>query len=314
MLNFRLSISFFVLSTFLSINLQGRKVEILAVRHTESMNNILSGAKEPQRFVKDICSQRNKIKVAGGEVVKNPVLSHRGREAARTLHNIMFRSGDDQYNIFNSENSYKAVFVSPLHRTIQTAMLLFGTQLYKKPTPLIPEINLSEYRKSISEDGSKLKYLIGLFVYEQIQLRKFSKFNQRVLESDPFQTWQGSFIEKAKACCTEAWWPMGGDLEMKKSKNKEKAEHIAGRIKSLKQNIAAINKDKVILVSHGGFLRAFFYGVKDLAERTHLFKNLGFMKADLDTETGKLSNKRCWDPLTGKDAELSVCLRKFPSP
>ena len=94
--------------------------------------------------------------------------------------------------------------------------------MYKKPTPLIPEINLSEYRKSISEDGSKLKYLIGLFVYEQIQLRKFSKFNQSVLESDLFQTWQKSFIEKAKACCTKDWWPMGGDLEMEKSKKKKK--------------------------------------------------------------------------------------------
>ena len=125
MLNFRISISFFVLSAFLSINLHGRKVEILAVRHTESMNNILSGAKEPQRFVKDVYSQRNKIKVAGGKLLRIQYCLTEVNEAARTLHNIMFRSGDDQYNIFNSENSYKAVFVSPLHRTIQTAMLLF---------------------------------------------------------------------------------------------------------------------------------------------------------------------------------------------
>lgn len=309
MFKLSLSINLFILALVVPFaKLQGKKIEILAVRHAESMNNILSGSNSPSRFIKDLFSQRNKLKNVGGNPFKNPVLSHDGRVAARAINAMIFPTGTERHNLFSSEKPYHAVMVSPLHRTIQTGMLLFGNQMYKESIPFIPETNLSEYRKSISEDGGNFNYLKNIFEYEQTQLSKLN-VNKEELAKNSFQNWQKDFITKAKKCCYGPWWPMGDDLKNKK----EKESHLKERIRSLKENIVKLDKDKIILVSHGGFLRAFFFGIKDLKERNHLFKNLGFMKADLDTETGKLSNKRCWNPKTGRDDSYDSCLRKYPA-
>lgn len=296
-------VTLLVVKTFTTA--QAKTVEILAVRHGESMNNVLSKANNPFRFLKDLVGQRNKLKEAGGSPFHNPVLSGQGRIDSRKVHKMIFPNEQDTHNIFSGESPYKAVIVSPLHRTIQTSMLLFGTQMYRHSIPMIPLPSLSEHRKSKSEDGSNIKYLIKLFEYEHKQLKK-QGITDTDLKSKPFKTWQESFIREAMSCCAKKWWPAGTDL-----KNKiETEKNLSKRIEKVKETIKLLNQNRVILVSHGSFMRTFFFGLEDLKFRKHLIKNLGFIKASLDTQTGVLSNISCWDPSTAKASKNPVCFRK----
>jgi hypothetical protein len=99
---------------------------------------------------------------------------------------------------------------------------------------------------------------------------------------------------------------------------KETTSSLAERIRKLKHFLTTVEPGtRVVLVSHGTFLRTLFFGVEELKHEAHHIKNLGMIHATFDQATGdwKPGSVKCWDPRTGADASgpdpLVVCFDKI---
>lgn len=284
--------------------LKARSIEVLAVRHAESMNNIISQSRDPFRYLKNITTQRHKLKASGEPLGKNPVLSGQGRTDARLAHSQMFPEENDIRNMFYGEEPYQAVFVSPLHRTMQTALLLFGPQIYKDNIPLRPLASISEYIRSPSEVPSNYENFNRLFDFEQEKwFREHNQVDMRAEQS--YQKWQRDFLNTSQKLFSTVWWPTGEDLDG----NTETPESLSRRLNKLKKDLESFEYDKVILVSHGTYLRTLFWGIEELEEEEHPLSNLAMIKAILNTETGEWSQLSCLNPETGATEALARCLR-----
>lgn len=296
-----------------------RNIKVLAIRHGESMNNILSQSWNPARWAAATVSQRNKIKKAG-TVATNPVLSPRGRALARLKHNLLFpQAGGNATGIFSGEEAYSAVLVSPLNRTIQTALVLFGTELYKPngrtgvPTPLIPMPAISEHRKGRSEDGSRHQSSLELFSYELDQLVTKQNLPEAARNSDNFSQWKADFETSLGACCgRDDWWPRGDQLD---ASDKETADSLQNRQQALEAKLTELSADhdKVVMVSHGTFIRTLLHGINELTARQWHLQNLAMVEVIFDTATKKWQIPDCWDPATQEvTTNRALCYDRVP--
>lgn len=293
----------------------GGTVEVIGLRHGESLNNILSQKKSPVGFFISMIQQRRPLSETK-TLFHNPLLSTDGRKQALSLHDTLFPGNADPLKLFSADaNGRKTtVYVSPLNRTIETALLVFGEQLFKSGVDMVANPLITEHRKSISEDGFKdSKRPKALFDYEILGLVKDKRLSEKDIDSIEFKRWATSFTDSLLECCDEKeWWPKGPV---------ETAEHIQNRISAFKSALQALpNDSRVILVSHGTFLRTFFFGVDELKNKHSHIRNAGMLVGQFSRDTGDWvqGSVSCWDPKTGKSATgldpKGVCFDKIDRP
>ncbi len=266
-------------------------IEVVAIRHGESINNILSQKKQPITFFLEIYKQREAMKKTGS-IVHNPVLSTEGRDGALALNAFLFPNNQDRNGLLHPTSAKNPVvfYVSPLNRTIQTAALVFKDQLFKAGVNMLANPNVTEHRKSVSEDGfEKAERPIQLFETELQSVVNKS-------ELPKMETWKNEFVSSMRSCCdNKIWWPQGST---------ESEASLSKRIEEFKKQLRSLpDNTRVIVVSHGTFLRTLFYGIKELSEKKYHLRNLGILSGKLDKETGKwIGEPSCFVPHTNHSA------------
>mmetsp|Transcript_90066 Transcript_90066/g.173339 ORF Transcript_90066/g.173339 Transcript_90066/m.173339 type:complete len:517 (+) Transcript_90066:75-1625(+) len=217
----------------------------ILVRHGESINNILSQDWDAIKWTRE----------DGLNNKQDPRLSSKGRDQCDRACDILFgQSKDtDQYHLFEGApnfTSYKAVYVSPLRRTLQTALLTFGPAAYKFQIPFKALPWAHEARKSISDLASGKSTLIQ-FAKDQGYEVLGEPANAAY---EPLQT-----LKTTLALLPEDWSTNPAkpdrDLPYYEDSKKESEEFMVKRMKKLQSEMLDISEDAAILVAHSGVIR-----------------------------------------------------------
>ncbi|MCA9508276.1 MAG: histidine phosphatase family protein [Myxococcales bacterium] len=266
-------------------------VEIIAVRHGESLNNVLSQKKAPISFFISMFEQGD-ARARTETTFHNPVLSTEGRKQAIELNTILFPNNSDPGNIVSSPGKNTVLFVSPLNRTIQTALLVFGSIPFSAGVRMLANPLITEHRKSVSEDGFiDAARPINLFDLEIEKLEKNNHLSRSDKNSIQFHNWAHTFKESLKDCCDgKQWWPKGPV---------ESEEDVGNRISLFKNELEKLPPNsRVLLVSHGTFLRALFFGLPEMKNKNYHIRNVGMLTGTFDTNTKEFvkDSIACFDP------------------
>jgi len=269
-------------------------VEVIAIRHGESINNVISQKKQPLSFIMEMYKQSSAARITGS-IIQNPVLSTEGRDTALALHAILFPDNQDKNGLLATQGGKNPVvfYVSPLNRTIQTAVLVFKDQLFRAGVKMLANPNITEHRKSTSEEGFEEAERPNLLFNFELQ-NVVDK-----AELPRMEEWKRAFESSMLDCCNKkAWWPQ---------ESTESEASLSKRIDAFKKQLSSLpDNSRVIVVSHGTFLRTLFYGIGELSEKKYHLRNLGMIIAKMNKETGKwISEPACWVP-QAKDSPRSA--------
>lgn len=310
--------SFFIVSlltVFAAMKAEAKgTIEVIAVRHAESLNNILSNKKSPIQFFIAAFKERGSLGVTNS-LFHNPVLSPEGKKQAQLLRDTLFPNRSDPFKILLKDPEHNTkFFVSPLNRTIQTAVIVFGERLYQSGVDMLANPLITEHRKSISEDGYEdADRPIALFDLEWDELTKEKMSPEIDRKAQQFQIWETTFKDSLRACCNgKSWWPQGPV---------ETEDQIQARIALFKKSLMDLpDNTRVILVSHGTFLRSLFFGVRQMRNKDIKIRNTGMLIGQFDKETGEFvdGSVSCFDPKLGKSATgldpQAICFSKTERP
>mmetsp|Transcript_112538 Transcript_112538/g.223695 ORF Transcript_112538/g.223695 Transcript_112538/m.223695 type:complete len:528 (+) Transcript_112538:76-1659(+) len=228
----------------------------ILVRHGESVNNIVSQAKGV--FGKIGAFYKWKYKEDGNNNIQDPTLSLKGRFQCANAREVLFGKSttDDKYNLFGGgaavggAPNYKAVYVSPMRRTLQTAFQTFGPAAHKFNISFKALPWAHEARKSISDLASGKSTLIQ-FAKDQGYEVLGEPANAAY---EPLQT-----LKTTLALLPEDWSTNPAkpdrDLPYYEDSKKESEEFMVKRMKKLQSEMLDISEDAAILVAHSGVIR-----------------------------------------------------------
>jgi len=216
----------------------------ILVRHGESVNNLLSQKHNIYQWWAE----------NGRENKQDPVLSIEGQEQCISAGKILFgeRRINDQYNLFRGGKAavkYSAVYVSPMRRTLQTAILVFGRAAHAAGIPFKALPWAHEARKSKSDVG--------------LGSRALAKFANNKAEADcllfdemePLQTLGNTLEQLPDDWSTNPTVPDEVLPYYPKGQKKESDDDLNRRMQRLESEMLNITEDAAILVAHSGVIR-----------------------------------------------------------
>jgi len=210
-----------------------RKKRWILVRHGESVNNLLSQDKAVLQWLRE-GGLRNK---------QDPVLSLKGQEQCINASQILFGGCHDKYKIF--EAGFGAVYVSPLQRALQTALLTFGCVAKNAHIPFKALPWAHEARKSQSDVGLPSSKLVG-FVKDQVT------FSATV---EPLRSLTATLSQLPEDWSTNPKVPSEILPYYPKGRKKESGDALERRMLKLQEEMLAIPEEAAILVAHSGVIR-----------------------------------------------------------
>jgi len=225
------------------------------IRHGESINNVLSQRMEFGRFFKEAISD-------GLSERKNPFrdpnLSVSGKSQALQVSSVLFEGRQrnvDKYHLFDGkgEVTFETVYVSPMRRTLETAMLLFGPAAHEHGVPFKAMPWAHERWKSISDLGSQTPVLL---TYAQ-------KFAKEVLgtgkrSTEPLASLMGTLEELPTDWFENSGVP-SANLSYYPPGKLESAAFFCRRMQQLEQTLFEAPESAAFVVAHGAVLQALFY-------------------------------------------------------
>eukprot|EP00746_Dinoflagellata_sp_MGD_P132254 gnl/MRDRNA2_/MRDRNA2_65994_c0_seq1.p1 gnl/MRDRNA2_/MRDRNA2_65994_c0~~gnl/MRDRNA2_/MRDRNA2_65994_c0_seq1.p1 ORF type:complete len:584 (+),score=75.72 gnl/MRDRNA2_/MRDRNA2_65994_c0_seq1:70-1821(+) len=287
--------------TSISRDIMGRKKEttVLLVRHGQSINNILSQDKSPKRYsqegdkmvergltqgsndgvidltfynvAKEVYNQAKKI-IDLQSAARDSLLSTKGEEDAFFVQGMLKQLKlKGEVNLFDGDNAYQAVYVSPMRRTIQTALGVFGdlatstssnlssTNPFKRLSIPFKVAPWAHERVKTVSDWAHNKSILKDFVQKYGDERKIPKTNawwsiDESLDTLP-EDWSSQPYpdgEKNLSYYTMSEWGENG-----KPKTEGK-DALCRRIRKLEQWITTLDETRIILVTHGGIISHLF--------------------------------------------------------
>jgi len=215
----------------------------ILVRHGESVNNLLSQKWDLKQWWKEN-GMNNK---------QDPVLSLLGRHQCTRAGKILFgeRRDSDPYHLFGDGTAvnYSAVYVSPMRRTLQTALLTFGPAANAAGIPFKALPWAHEARKSKSDVGLGSKLLVQF-------VRGQAAENGLLFHlTEPLQTLEKTLRQLPDDWSTNASVPDATLPYYPKGNKKESNVDLSNRMQRLKSEMLGIPEDAAILVAHSGVIR-----------------------------------------------------------
>jgi len=237
----------------------------ILVRHGESVNNLLSQDSAFFEFLKE----------GGALTWQDPFLSRNGEQQCLNAGKVLYgeNRNQDKYHLFRggegvaegdvaedvADNvvNYRAVYVSPMRRTLKTALLIFGRAAHSAGIPFKAMPWAHEKRGSISDIG------LG-----SSQLRKFAK--QEVVADGKMHIGDAEATEPLKTLSEtledlpEDWStnPSVPDAQLPYypanpgfTTSKEPFTFLVKRMEKLQSEMLAIPEKAAILVAHSGIIR-----------------------------------------------------------
>eukprot|EP00419_Tripos_fusus_P057443 CAMPEP_0172925986 /NCGR_PEP_ID=MMETSP1075-20121228/214760_1 /TAXON_ID=2916 /ORGANISM="Ceratium fusus, Strain PA161109" /LENGTH=511 /DNA_ID=CAMNT_0013786959 /DNA_START=22 /DNA_END=1553 /DNA_ORIENTATION=- len=220
----------------------------ILVRHGESVNNLLSQDAAVVQFLKE----------GGLKTWQDPFMSHKGEQQCLAAGRALFGENrtSDRYQILG-EDAYGAVYVSPLRRTLKTALLIFGRAAHKTGVPFKAMPWAHEKRGSISDIGLGSRQLLK-YARQEVEhdVEMHSGSNET---TEPLKTLSETLEDLPNDWSTNPnvpdsdlpYYPANPGIGTKS----ESREFLVRRMAKLQSEMLEIPEQAAILVTHSGVIR-----------------------------------------------------------
>jgi len=280
--------------------------KVLLVRHGESINNILSQGLDPKRYQQEgeaifkrklakpgatsatqdgilalasvakeaIDLAKNKIDV--NSPGRDSFLSLTGEESAnRVKQGLVEAQAKKELDLFGGDDAYQTVYLSPMRRTIATAMNVFG---------------------DLANMHSSVKFKVAPWAHEQLKsvsdlaygrdiLKDFAEkyAAEAKLPSDhAFHSIQES-LDKLPLEWSTSPEPEGSELTYYPQGKAESYPNLCVRMKKLEEWITTLEEKRIIIVTHGGVMKHLF----DMYFQGRQPDNIGMFEGTLVSPGGR---------------------------
>lgn len=238
------------------------EIRVLLIRHGESINNIISSAKDPTRHFKDRIAKAHLMPgPSRGTQLQDPAISIRAEETAEGVKNALFGAdgNTDHCHIFTGECPVTQAWISPLRRTIQTAFIIWGEKLrqHKATVSLHAKPYIHEQVKSWSD----VAYCEA--DYEQFPTLAAKEYH--LYEDDKFYTdqWYVPLERKLFEDLPRGWCMRGVEAAAKYNYRAEKETvlELCRRIQEVEKDLVKAHQagvKAVVMTAHSAVMRAMF--------------------------------------------------------